>query len=132
MSSKPEFDWVKSRADCTLMEVFNQLCETIEGDVKTINSLRKLSEADDSFWRADMSEDGAAIVVAQPKRIPRAKTVMAFAQNRIDVRQDWNGGEEWSATVGLNDQGRCILRLKDGTELEQWQFRKRALEGLFF
>jgi len=36
------------------------------------------------------------------------------------------------ATVGLNDEGRCILRLEDMTELEQWQFRKRALESLFF
>jgi len=35
------------------------------------------------------------------------------------------------ATIGLNDSGRCLLRV-GGTEIETWQFRKKALEELFF
>jgi hypothetical protein len=40
--------------------------------------------------------------------------------------------QEWRVRVGLNEEGRCILRMEDETKLEQWQFRKKALEGLFF
>jgi hypothetical protein len=40
--------------------------------------------------------------------------------------------QEWSVKVALNQEGRCTLRLgEEKTILEQWQFRKKALEGLF-
>jgi hypothetical protein len=52
-------------------------------------------------------------------------------QNRIVVKEEWRK-KTWSVAIGLNNEGRCTLRLDDGTELEQWQFRKMALSGLFF
>jgi hypothetical protein len=39
--------------------------------------------------------------------------------------------EKWKFTVGLNKEGRCLLR-KNGEKFEQWQVRKMALEGLIF
>ena len=45
------------------------------------------------------------------------------------------------ATIGMNDSGRCVLRvLKPDSsgkitghyEIETWQFRKKTLESLFF
>ena len=63
--------------------------------------------------------------------VPRATVIVGIQNDRLTVFQDWDK-KSWSASVGLNREGRCILKLEDGTELEQWQFRKKALEGLFF
>lgn len=125
-----QLDWVTKRANCTAARVFNELCGSIEDDVLAINSVKGLS-GNDGF-RAEMHSSGTTIYIAQPNRIPRKLVAVGVDQGQILVRQEWNGGEQWNATVGLNDEGRCTLRLEDSTELEQWQFRKRALEGLFF
>jgi hypothetical protein len=37
----------------------------------------------------------------------------------------------YSASLTLNDEGKCRLRVGD-KELTQWQFRRMALEKLFF
>jgi hypothetical protein len=130
MSTAPqELNWVEKRASCTIAKVFNQICDGIGTDVEVLNSVRQLSE--ESQFSVNMHSDGSTIFIGQPNQIPRARVVVGAKANRIVVTQEWDG-KEWSATVGLNDDGRCILKLEDGTELEQWQFRKRALEGLFF
>lgn len=126
-----KLDWVTERANCTAAKVFNELCEAIEIDVLAINTVRGLSA--DNVFLANMSRSGFSIIVGQSQSVPRKVAVIGIEGDRITIEQQWNGGEKWSATVGLNDEGRCTLRLEDGgTELEQWQFRKRALEGLFF
>jgi hypothetical protein len=131
MSTPPQtLNWVEKRAACTIATVFNELCDGVENDVLVFNTVKALSEQDQ--YRADMNQGGNAIVVAQPTRIPRKRVIIRADQSEIVVLQEWNGGEQWSTTVGLNDEGRCTLRLSDQTEIEQWQFRKRALEGLFF
>jgi hypothetical protein len=133
MSTVPqELNWVEKRAACTVAEVFNQLCDEIESDVTAANSARQLSE-DDQFV-ATRSGGGPVIIVGRPRRVPNPRVFVALADNRIEVTTERN--DKWSATVGLNDEGRCTLRLADGkteiTEVEQWQFRRRALESLFF
>jgi hypothetical protein len=122
-----ELDWVGKRAACTIAKVFNELCDGIMSDVAAINTAR----AGESLFSADMHSDGSTIFVGQPGRIPRRRVTIGTGHDQLVVVQEWNK-EQWSASIGLNDEGRCILRLDDGTELEQWQFRKKALEGLFF
>lgn len=129
MNTMPqELNWVEKRASCTIAKVFNQLCDGIAKDVAAINTARQLSN--DSQFMAQLTSDGSAVVVGQPNIIPRRRTIISAANDRIAVNQEWNG-EQWSVTVGLNNEGRCVLRLNEA-ELEQWQFRKKALEGLFF
>jgi hypothetical protein len=131
ISSIPqELNWVGARAACTAAKMFNQLCNEIIEDVQNVNSIRQLTG--DSQFRADMNPKGNAIRIAQPDAIPRARVSIGLSQERIAVQQEWASGEQWSVTVGLNDEGRCTLRLDDKTELERWQFRKKALESLFF
>lgn len=131
MSTIPEvLDWVAVRAGCTVEAIFNNLCDEIEVDVATVNSIRELSER--YRFKAEMMSGGTTIVVAQPMLVPRARAFIGIAQGKIHVRQDWIGGENWSVSVGLNDAGKCTLRLEDQTEIERWQFRRRALERLFF
>jgi hypothetical protein len=125
-----ELDWVNRRANCTVAKVFNELCDAVKGDVLAINAAKALV-GNDGF-QVDLLKDGITIVVGQPNRIPRRVAAIGVDQNQILAHQEWNGGERWALTVGLNDEGRCTLRLEDSTELEQWQFRKRLLEPLFF
>jgi hypothetical protein len=130
MSTIPQkLDWVTMRANCTVAKVFNELCDGIRDDVSAINSTKGLSE---NPFRADLHSNGTTIYVGQVNSLPRKIVAIGVVQDRIEVHQEWNGGERLAVTVGLNDEGRCVLRLEDMTELEQWQFRKRALESLFF
>jgi hypothetical protein len=130
MSTIPrQLDWVTRRADCTVAKVFNELCDAIRDDVIAVNSTKGLHE---NPFRAELHSTGTMIHIGQANNIPRKVVAIGVTQDQIVADQEWNGGETWKVTVGLNDEGRCTLRLEDGTELEQWQFRKRALEPLFF
>lgn len=131
MSTIPQkLDWVNVRANCTVAKVFNELCDAIRDDVAAINSSnRMLSE---NPFRADLHSSGTTLYIGQVNNVPRKIVAIGLVQDQIVAQQEWSGGETVKVTVGLNDEGRCILRLEDMTELEQWQFRKRALESLFF
>lgn len=130
MSTIPtKLNWVEKRAECTVAKVFNEICDGIREDVETLNSVLSL-QAPFQF-QADMHSSGTTIIVGQPNQVPRKRVFIGIVENRIDVNQEWNNSK-WSAATGLNYEGRCILKLADCKELEQWQFRKKALEGLFF
>jgi len=124
-----ELDWVAKRAACTVAQVFNELRTGIENDIATVNATRQLS-AEDSF-SADLLQNGMGVAIGRPRRVPNKRVLVAISGDSLAVRDEATPAE-WSASVALNDQGRCILRLEEGTELEQWQFRMRALQALFF
>ena len=121
-----ELAWVERRAACNLAEVFHQLCMEIADDIIAINGLRPK----ELCFKQESLSDGS-IVIGQPMRTPRVTVMIGIVDREIMVRNQLKR-EEWSATVGLNDAGRCVLRLRNGSELETWQFRKKALEELFF
>lgn len=135
MSTVPQvLDWVSARAACNVGQVFDELCAGIQKDVEGINAARHLREYE--RFHAQMSPDNNAIVVGQESaRTPRIVVKIGLDGNAIRVG-DGTKTIEWSVRVALNDAGRCTLRCKGESgaeiELEQWQFRKRALEGLFF
>ena len=127
MSTIPqELNWVKKRAACNIAEVFNQLCIEIGNDIIAINGL-KYKEL---YFKQESLRDGT-VVIGQPNRTPRLTVSIGIVDQQIIVR-DQATPKEWSVQVGLNSEGRCILKLEDGAELEYWQFRKKALERLFF
>ncbi len=121
-------DWVNMRANCSIARVFNEICDGIRDDVQAVNSARGLQN---NPFRDELHSSGTTIYVGQAN-IPRKVVAIGVVEDQIMARQEWNGGETFNVTVGLNDEGRCVLRLDDSTELEQWQIRKRALESLFF
>ena len=121
-----ELNWVEKRAACNLAEVFHQLCMEIADDIIAINGMKPK----ELCFRQDSLSDGS-IVIGQPMRTPRVTVMIGIVDQEIMVRNQLKR-EEWSATVGLNDVGRCVLRLRNGSELETWQFRKKALDALFF
>jgi hypothetical protein len=76
-----------------------------------------------------LTPDGFAFIVSVKDEVgPRV--VFYYANERIEVK-DEKRNLKFFASLALNSSGRCVLRV-DGEELEQWQFRKKALECLFF
>lgn len=129
MSTIPQsLDWVSVRAACTIVRVFNEICNEIDADILEINSARKLT--DHNQFRAD-SLGGSTIVVGQPSRFPRVVVKIGVVGNEIEVQDDATKSR-WRVNISLNNEGRCVLKNNEEGEMEHWQFRKRALENLFF
>lgn len=124
-----ELNWVEKRVACSIGQVFKELRMGIANDLATLNTVLKLAR--ENQFAARGSEDGAAIAVEQLGTLPRPCVWIKFMEDALEVRDEAKG-KVWSAKAKLNPEGRCVLALEDGTELEQWQFRKKALEGLFF
>jgi hypothetical protein len=126
MSTIPqELDWVSKRAGCSAVQIFKELQSGIESDVVAAN---KANTALGPFITA-LTPDGFAFIVSVKDEVgPRV--VFYYANERIEVK-DEKRNLKFFASLALNSSGRCVLRV-DGEELEQWQFRKKALECLFF
>jgi|GEM_PF-1199749 hypothetical protein len=123
-----ELDWVTLRAGCSVGHVFNELRMEIENDVIAINGVKRLQE--DFRFVVELLRDGTTIVIGQINIIPRILVKIGIVDETIMVKDEGNKSE-WNARVTLNDEGRCVLQSDDGV-LEHWQFRKRALQRLFF
>ncbi len=122
----PELNWVEKRAACSVQQVFSELVLGIDNDVAAFNLIPNQTTV-----AAEMLSDNSTVVVAQINVPSRVRVKIGMVGDRIETSGEV-GRERLSARVILNNVGRCMLVLDDGTELEQWQFRKMALEGLFF
>ena len=120
------FDWVKARAACSLQVVFKELELDTRHDVDGIREERPDTAAEFEF----LVTDGGFSVMRQGKMRPDSID-FTLEGDRIVAKDPRLGGTSITATLTLNDNGDC--RLKVGNqELEQWQFRRKALETLFF
>jgi hypothetical protein len=128
MSTIPqELNWVEKRAGCTSRSIFPQLVAGINEDVKERNAT-----SSGANFAAELTGDGKALVIGETGVWARKERVIIFSlDGKIEVR-DETKNIKFSVDVFLNEEGRCKLRLEEGKELEQWQFRRLALEGLFF
>jgi hypothetical protein len=124
-----ELNWVKAIASCDAGKVFDEICVDVRKDAEEINKASKLGEYE--LFRADMLSNASVMVVGQPMRQPRKVVHIVLEGNSIKALD--NSSETiLQVVVAINDEGRCALKSGDGKELEQWQFRKLALEKLFF
>jgi hypothetical protein len=123
-----DFDWVTALSSCALSAVFEKLKIQVERDVDLRKAQLKESGATYSF---KFSPDGDSFVVTtlgnniSGRAIKFRLTVTSIAVHGADDNL------MLEATLTLSDDGNCRL-LIDGEEKELWQFRKRALEKLFF
>lgn len=126
MMPETNFDWVRARFECSPTKVFQQLKRQIEKDVETRNDLR----SPDSNFGFDTTSQGNSITVfVQGNRLHRS---VIFEQTDLGITvRDGDDKMLYDATLTISNDGEC--RLKVGSvECESWQFRKLALEGLFF
>jgi predicted membrane GTPase involved in stress response len=125
--SVDNLDWVTARHACSVEEVFERLKAEVQEDVKTREALRPRTE--DHSHYAFRFRGGprwfAAFMDGKNKRGVQFK----LEHPRIVVTKADGSFQE--ATVALNNEGRCVLKVGD-TAYESWQFRKLVLEDLFF
>ena len=126
------FDWVTARAHCSLFRMFKELEFGAREDVKIANSLCTAGDPYE-FTVTDNSSGTMFAVFRQTKRTtspaPQKSVDFHLEDKTILVKHAFT--EDISATLTLDNDGHCKLRMKD-QELEQWQFRRMALEGLLF
>lgn len=123
-----ELDWVKERAGCTIEKMFDLLHQAIEEDVKSVNVIRNLPESRQFEVILSKKEYEFKVKMAETVR-PFVR--FAIEENCIVVTSDSATTPKQEYRISLSNEGRCKLTLH-GEELEQWQVRRSALEGLFF
>lgn len=124
-----ELNWVELRAACSAERLFVELQSGIENDVAAINRVGNVEPDSQYRFMAQATTDGRVFVVRQAGGGPRVK--LGVHKGRIFV-EDEATPSKWSARVTFSNEGRCRLKLDEGDEIEQWQFRKMALHNLFF
>jgi hypothetical protein len=127
-AAKSEFNWVKVRAECTIQSVFKQLRREIDLDVAWRNEQLSGSSKNGVSLVLEDKDDHSFVVY---RRGPGLAGSISFGIFGSFLKVIDSVGITIDATVGMNDYGRCVLRM-DGSEMETWQFRKRTLEDLFF
>ena len=122
----PEFDWVTARAKCSVANLFEALKLEVKQDVE----IREALCAKGSHYGFDFVAEGKMFsAIVQGNKIHHAVT-FSLEDQLISVRNE-NDAVMFRAVPTLNDDGRCLLKVGD-KEYELWQFRKKALESLFF
>lgn len=120
-------NWVERRAACSIVQVFAELEMGVKGDIEERNRLRTEGETV-KFEFASTSGRFRAIRNSQS----RAPMYAEFSSSSGYIVVEYNNGTQGiRAHVTLNDEGECRLR-HGSKELEYWQFRRIALEALFF
>lgn len=123
-----DFDWVNARAECSLVAAFIRLEKSIKDDTAAANQHFK----DHRKFGVVTLQDGNSFSVYEDVQPPRHIS-FKLSESRISVVRRCDGGEniQFSATLTINKDKQCRF-LVAGEELEEWQFRKKALEPLFF
>jgi hypothetical protein len=120
------FDWVTERANCSTQKVFRALELGVKADADKRNAFRKDGEPK---WETASSVERFSVFRAGGDAWPAHVIEFALEGDRIAVYSD--SADIFGARITINNKGQCRLRVND-QELEEWQFRKKALEDLFF
>lgn len=121
-----DFDWVAARSSCALSTAFERLKLQVEEDVKTRNL--QLQPARIKFR---FIGNGSSFAVAVEASGISGQAIKFSMTETAIVVSDAKDQKMFDAVLTLSDDGECRLKV-DGQERDFWQFRKQALEGLFF
>lgn len=124
-----ELNWVRLRAECSINMIFEQLIVGVEEDCKVFNEVYQSNALTAYRVYVNSGRDVFGISCELDSR-----RVVKFyrGRDRIEAKNELTQ-ESFTFTLTLDDEGRCKLKLTaSGEELEQWQIRRRALEGVLF
>jgi len=124
---EPQEGWVRARASCYPEHVFKQIEVGVQDDIDVVNSDRNLE--DPARFMLQKNSSGNFFTVY--RTVNRVMREVKFHLTKDGLHITTDAGEKIDATLTLNNYGQCRLKVK-GEELEQWQVRRLALEGLFF
>lgn len=127
-----EFDWVTAQANCNAAEFFERLKQGVRRDVErrtalAANDAREVFEFfEDEDGQFEVTRAGAG------RGSPKLSAVVRFERvgRRIEV-----SGEDidvaLTAVLTLDPEGHCRVVVGEAMYAE-WEFRRMALEQLFF
>ena len=116
-----DFDWVAARRACAIEAVFEVLAAQARRNVEAMRGAAAAS--------LSVIDTGTTFtVLAGASRKARFRLVGGVVE--VDVF-GLARSVQLRATVGLNDDGDCRLRV-EGHLLQPWQLLRRVLEPLFF
>jgi|ERR1035441_4040488 hypothetical protein len=127
MAQANDFDWVTAQAACSSASVFERLRMQIEQDVKIRQALRPKNALYDFRF---VSEGKRFVVIVEGNEIYKAVR-FSLSDTAIDVHDAAVERPMFQASLTLGDDGECRLKVGD-KEYDFWQFRKLALEDVFF
>jgi len=120
-----DFDWVRARAKCSSVEVFERLRLQVKADIEVRNKL--------------LADQRGAFSMVEPENKPSFSVILCsnpllgitfnLVEEKITV--DHKGHPLFESTLTLCDDGQCRVKIKE-QERELWQMRRMALEELFF
>ena len=123
-----QFDWVTARSKCSLQVVFKELHDGVQNDVATANAVA--SRNGQIRFAVTTLQQRRFSVVREDGQIPESVEFSLERTGIILVRYT-EQDKTLQAGISFNPDGSCMITL-DGKELYQWQFRRMALERLFF
>jgi len=124
-----KFDWVGERSKCSVASIFENLKTQIEGDVKRRNALHGTSETPPPYQFHFGIENDTISVRLEGSNLLQSVS-FRLRRNTIEVL-DHERKPMFTGTATLNNDGECRIKV-NAEELTSWQFRKKALEYLFF
>ncbi len=132
----PTFDWVTARANCSASEVYRDFVLQIKRDVGIRNGALSGKERrhEVNFNFNGGYKPTSIIVVAQAGSQYLAETRLAhaiFTKIAEGISVEYADGKTLVGLLTLSQDGECRLKV-DGVEYSFWQFRKLALEPIFF
>mgnify|MGYP003350407536 FL=1 len=121
-------DWVTARAGCSGQHVFRKMKEEIRRDVEIRNRLRGESPT----FVFKFSDEGQTFTVALEGAKAPASVTFGSQGDRI-IATDQSGAAIAEATPMMSAEATCTLAMPGHEQpCEDWQFRAKALEHLFF
>ena len=132
----PSFDWVTERSKCSASEVYRCLALQIERDVKTRNGLLSGKEQQHEVnFTFSGSFDSPSLTVAAGtggRHLGQRHLDHAiFTKIPGGIAVEYADSKKLSGLLTLSQDGECRLKVND-VEYSFWQFRKLALEPIFF
>jgi hypothetical protein len=120
-----------------LSSIFEALRDGAKADAEEAESLRpEYSRTAFPFNESNNRRFSIMRIEDTISQIPSCTVAFELAGNEIVISELTKSDSQviFRAGITLNDEGRCKLTLKErpGSEFENWQVRRMALEKLFF
>jgi hypothetical protein len=126
-----DLDWVGVRSACSLAAVFERLKGEVEEDARKRQALVPKTEFGYRYaFRTDVGQGRISVLLEGADFSQNRSIVFYLREDCIEVI-DGKRSSKLKATPTISDDGECRLKV-NGQERELWQFRKAALEDLFF
>ena len=128
----PNFDWVSARAKCTPASVLAALLGQSKSDVDKRNSMLTAEELQYGIkFRIIVSREVFRVDRTDFAEQPVDFALFSQTNDGISVSYK-DKGIVFTGKLTLSNEGECKLRIAGGEEHSFWQFRKLAMEPLFF